>query len=468
MKKLSKAIISAIVLISMLFMTFIPSSANSRAQEWYGRDGNGVIIVGDNVPIEVTSELLTFDIPTLPYAKYSNSETFLAYDSKVTAQYTFHNPTDMTITATLLFPFGTFPEYGKGYDSLDKYGVKVNGEKIDVELKHTPYIGDFDAEKDSSLISDDFVTDDFYHPDLTVTKYSYEIGGSKAASESFHIRLSGLNSNQLPVHYHGNLGSYIDTKTGDYYFSNSTTKVGESKTVHFYVFGDPLNQLPDAYWSKANGPDPATEVERYVKFLGTETTTLKDFINNECTNDSVSEVDWYNACIARFKECEVNAKGKRALRNLSLGSLLRWYRYEITIEPGESIINEVTAPMYPVISAWNKPITYEYSYLLSPASNWASFGSLDIVINTPYEMVNCNLVEFTKTESGYRLVRDGLPTENGDVVELFFVLENDGNTPLNEPKPRKSSGFWSSIANFFSNIWSAITSFFARIFNLSK
>ena len=124
--------------------------------------------------------------------------------------------------------------------------------------------------------------------------------------------------------------------------------------------------------------------------------------------------------------------------------------------------------MYPEISAWNRPITYEYTYLLSPASNWASFGTLDIVINTPYEMVSSNLGEFTKTDSGYRLVRDGLPTKNGEVVELFFVLENDGTTSLNEPKPRNSGGFWNSIANFFSNIWSAITDFFARIFNSSK
>ena len=45
----------------MVFITFIPSSANSRAQEWYGRDANGVVFVGDDVPIEVTDLLFILE-----------------------------------------------------------------------------------------------------------------------------------------------------------------------------------------------------------------------------------------------------------------------------------------------------------------------------------------------------------------------------------------------------------------------
>lgn len=72
MKKHTKITIAILTLILMLPTIFaIPTSANSRAQEWYGRDANGVVFVGDDVPIEVTHELLTFDIPTLPYASYS-------------------------------------------------------------------------------------------------------------------------------------------------------------------------------------------------------------------------------------------------------------------------------------------------------------------------------------------------------------------------------------------------------------
>ena len=142
--KRNQKIIAAICLLILIPCFIIPSSANSRAQVWFGTDGNGVLVLGDEVPIEVTSELLTFDVPTLPYATYRDAETFLAYDSKVTAEYTFYNPTDMTITATLLFPFGTYPEYARGLgintslDSdiyLNKYGVKVNGEDVETNIR---------------------------------------------------------------------------------------------------------------------------------------------------------------------------------------------------------------------------------------------------------------------------------------------------------------------------------------------
>lgn len=466
MKKQTKVIIAIALLMAMFPLMLVPASANSRAQEWYGRDANGVVFVGDNVPIEVTSELLTFDIPTLPYASYRDAETFLAYNSRVTAEYTFHNPTDMTITATLLFPFGTTPEYYKIYDSisgerlivedLSQYGVMVNNENVESTLRHSAIIGDFSSEEDSSRLLDEFIEDDFYHPNLTVTKYSYEIGGSQAASESFSIRLTGLNDNQRPVNYSGNIGSHIDTDTGDFILTKSAIREGETETVYFYVFGEPLTELPDASWKKANGSNPSTDVERYIKYLGHETTTLKEFIQKECPHDNISEIDWYNACIAEMKDCEVNAKGKTAIRHMYLGYLMRWYEYEITLEPGENITNTVIAPMYPEIVAWDRPIEYDYTYLLSPASNWAEFGTLDIVINTPYEMIDCNVQGFEKTDSGYRLVRSGLPTDEEGAIDLFFTLENDGKTPLNQPARNIGESILERVLGFFKLIFMGI------------
>lgn len=161
MKKRTKVLIAAISLLTMLPLCIIPASANSRAQEWYGTDASGTIVIGDDVPIEVTSELLTFDIPTLPYASYRDAESFIAYDSRVTAEYTFYNPTDMTVTATLLFPFGKYPEYAKRTSAgniisdvhLDKYGVTVNGQAVEAKIRHTlstSYDGKFNTDAEFS------------------------------------------------------------------------------------------------------------------------------------------------------------------------------------------------------------------------------------------------------------------------------------------------------------------------------
>lgn len=84
-------------------------------------------------------------------------------------------------------------------------------------------------------------------------------------------------------------------------------------------------------------------------------------------------------------------------------------------------------------------------------------------------MVECNLSGFEKTENGYRLVREGLPSDQNEVTDLLFILENDGNTPLNEPKKQaESKKLFNRIADFFSNIFKAITRFFERIINLFK
>lgn len=435
-------IIALICLLLMIPCFMLPISANSRAQEWQGTDGNGVIFADGDVPIEVTRELLTFDINTLPYATYRDEETFLAYDSKVTAEYTFHNPTDMTVTATLLFPFGTYPEYYHGSNDTDKYGVMVNGEKIDATLRHSNFNDDFDAENDAGQLQDDYITDDVYSPDATVTKYTYEIG-SKATSDSFNIRLTDLTESQIPFTYQGNLGSYRDTKNGDFVFSNHSTKAGERTTVSFYVIGEPLSKLPEAYWETN---DDSTE-GRYASFLGTETTALIDFLKAQRYDDRISDVDWYNSCIEQMKSLEVVYKGQRAIRFLSFFSVLRWYEYEITIEPGESITNTVVAPLYPRIDAWNKPIKYNYTYYLSPAECWADFGELEILINCPYTMLETNIEGFEKTESGYKYVGQGLPTKEGKAVDLTFTLEGD-DTPLHQPAGDFATAFWEGFMQF--------------------
>ena len=79
---------------------------------------------------------------------------------------------------------------------------------------------------------------------------------------------------------------------------------------------------------------------------------------------------------------------------------MRWYEYEITIAPKESIVNTVTAPIYPEIDLNYEPDIYSYTYLLSPASTWASFGEIEIVINTPFYITDNTIDCFEKKANG--------------------------------------------------------------------
>ena len=83
----------------------------------------------------------------------------------------------------------------------------------------------------------------------------------------------------------------------------------------------------------------------------------------------------------------------------------------------QTIVNTVTAPIYPSIKGDYEPAIFEYTYLLSPANTWKEFGNLDIVINTPYYLIKNSIEGFEYKNPGYELHLTGLPEE-----ELVFTL----------------------------------------------
>jgi len=110
---------------------------------------------------------------------------------------------------------------------------------------------------------------------------------------------------------------------------------------------------------------------------------------------------------------------------------MRWYEYEISVGPGERIVNTVTAPIYPDIDSRYEPPVFEYTYLLSPAQTWAEFGNLDIVVNTPYYMTVSGPEGFQYNNPGYELHLTGLPEG-----ELTFTLCAE-----KEPKAPSAMGY---------------------------
>ena len=106
---------------------------------------------------------------------------------------------------------------------------------------------------------------------------------------------------------------------------------------------------------------------------------------------------------------------------------MRWYEYELEFAPGETLVNRVEAPIYPEIDMGYTPALHTYTYLLSPASTWKSFGSLDVIINTPFYVIGGE--GFTETENGYAKSFDGLP-EGELVFSLASSPEVEGPSPF--------------------------------------
>ncbi|MBR3707276.1 MAG: hypothetical protein IKM19_09905 [Firmicutes bacterium] len=400
--------------------------ANSAQTSWEGQNRAGIIITDETCPLIVESELLTFDVQEFPENYYRSKEEYLSYQGKVTAEYTFHNPADYQVTATLAFPFGNEPDYAYDHNpdtevrerntDTGKYDITVNGEKISSQLRHTfSYrYGQFDLEKDLPRLSDGYVKDSFYSPDMPVTKYIYEVTG--VDKETYNSACTAFvwtaASYKSRIFLENNNGYQIMPEGARL---SSWTDEGEEKVI--YIIGD-IPSSPVEWKIYENGACEK-EIPGEVILKDTVNMTMKDFTLT-CWNEEtgVSESDWYNAVISQFNLRD-DGKGILSLDTyLDVSDdLMRWYKYDITFGPGETIVNTVTAPIYPAIDGGGKVPVYGYEYLLSPASTWADFGKLDIVINTPHYMLDSSLKGFEKTESGYALSMDGLPEG-----ELEFTL----------------------------------------------
>lgn len=427
---------------AMLFA--VTALANSAQTFWEGTDAVGAIVVDENSPIVVEKEDLTFDLQTFPGLDNAGDGDLSAYTGSVTAEYTFYNPSDYTVTAKLLFPFGGTPYYGVRLDYndgnsladalLEKYGVRVNGQQIGAKLRHTyaDYFHQFELEEDLARLSDGYAEDDFYSPELNVTKYTYRIYGftdSANASETVCVLLN-VDPEKTSVYLEDCSGmkTVEEGILAEVSCSQGAWNDDGGRNFDLYVIGEPLETMPE--WTVYASGSEEEPMDASFEILSTETMSFLEFALLERDGGSeVSESDWYNAFVFLLNQCDTG----HGLVDTSYGaefdqSFQRWYEYEITLEPGERIVNAVTAPMYPSVQTDYEPDVFIYTYLVSPAKTWAEFGELNIYINTPSYLTESSLEGFEKTESGYALHLDGLPEG-----ELEFLL-------CSEEDPKRDQG----------------------------
>ncbi len=451
-RKIKKSLIA----ISLCFLSLFGANsqtvfANSAQTHFEGIDSTGAIITDAESPIIVEKEVLTFDVQSLMPTYFSTAEEYFAYDAKVTAEYTFYNPSEITGTAKLLFPFGNKPHQADYYydhekgetvmiDDTEKYEITVNGNPIEKKVRHTlTGGGQFELEQDLSLICDGFAPDDFYSPDLLVTRYYFQISGvdmqkNKAACVAFDSP-KGDSDHRI----------YMPDQSSSHLQKDGEIRIGawvqdNGWKFEIYVFGNAIRNMPNWKLYKDGGLEDGEEISGKVELLkdGTTTMTFKEFaLSNREEGEPVSDSDWYNAILAAIKSNEkLSAYSIASLNGYRYNfksHLMRWYEYEIVFKPHERIVNRVIAPLYPSINLGYEPAIYGYTYLLSPAKTWKSFGPLEIVINTPYIMTQSSLKGFEKTESGYKLNLSGLPDG-----ELEFTLSTSEN-PVKKISPYKGA-----------------------------
>ena len=422
----------SIVVILLCFP--LSGSANSAPRYWNGVTASGIFITEGECPLIVENEILTLELIEFPENDYTNAESFLQYNGKVTAEYYFYNPTDYTVNTTLVFPYGNLPDYSYIYDSsgkhipiidTDKYDITVNGTHIDKTTRYTYSNStwyEFSIEDGLNSLSDGYIDDELLTFETPVTLYSYTLNCKESNPKNVRITATFECDNTKTIFY-------VKSRYGGFSFSEDKGKISigadDDGTIEVYFIGEAPDGDFDWQLTRFNGDEVDGEVifnkDKIQKM------TFEEYVFANYNSDSgIMRHDWYNAALCYFKD-DYKANERGYFDTSFTKHLMRWYEYELTLEPGERIVNCVTAPIYPDIDGEYEPEIYTYTYLLSPASKWASFGKLNINVNTPYYLIDSEL-SFTKTEEGYTLSLDGLP-EN----ELVFTLSESES-----PEERKS------------------------------
>ena len=323
-----------------------------------------------------------------------------------------------------MFPFGYYPEYGpeeydeenqvyKRIDDTAKFDIKINDKEIKKNLRHSLYYSDFDFDihKEMSFLIDGYIKDDFYSPELPVTKYVYEI--SEVDKKLYNREVARI---EIPA-FDGKRRYYLEQSYGFTTNDKGNTRMDinaeNGKEIELYVMGEPVKDLPKWKFYESSSNE-SKEIKGEIKLKSTSKMTFKEFaLTSYDKGGQILESDWYNIIVELYKQATAENSGAIFISVYDTGerlkSLLRWYEYEITLAPGEKITNTIEAPMYPTIDEEYDPDIYRYNYLLSPASTWAKFGNLNVDINTPFFMTENNQSGFTKTQKGYNFKANGLP-----------------------------------------------------------
>ena len=123
-------------------------------------------------------------------------------------------------------------------------------------------------------------------------------------------------------------------------------------------------------------------------------------------------VDWYNLVAEYFRNSDI-FRGTRTFVADSLNVVedyvLQWFVYELSVPSGATVTNTVRAPLFVGINIGYSHPVYNVEYLLSPASCWAEFGTLDITVNTDLYMLDFGSLGFAKADGCYTVHFEGLP-----------------------------------------------------------
>ena len=417
-----------LLVIIMMPMAITPAYAFDDYPDYIedGTDAKGIMARGSG-EVYVAKESFEFNILNLPSMSGTNEK----YKSRLTTKYTLVNPTDKDASFKIDIPINETIEYS----ALTKYNYKfyLNGEKITPVERSSfkeNYNSLFDEARDLALLADDYIYDDFFNNEATVTKYTVKVEGATETDPANLQMTMHFPKEDMGVRYLLINSSQIIKEISDEAeeFDLTLTRM-ENGSYEVYLIGKPYEEMPSWTLYDAN-KQPA---EGSATMVENGTLSFSELVySSKIYQTDISDMDWYNMVVSDFMLARENnhfVGNLSAHKSQYLNNTWLWYEIEVSIKAGESIDLTLEQPVYPTVDTEYDSYTYEFGALISSMPH-ASTASIEVKVNTEYYLIDCS-TDGNATEGGYQF-----SFENASEVEegrfSFTLCESQNPTKPKE------------------------------------
>ncbi len=416
-----KKLLISILTVAFLSIMTVPVCANSAPSYWEAYPYSEILAIDKSSPITVNKEYLIYDFSRVEVEPENFSRTPTA---QVTAEYEMSNPTSQSMSVQMAFPLVS------SLAKLDISNIKIKVDDVSIPFEIYPSI---DEVNESGSSENGFRYDGF-----DISRGEVEYPGPNVNREGTLYRCSVQTDEEEPL----NLEACFNAD------SQKTRLIGKNFNSVSYTEGE--STCLGARFQKDNGREPEililgedsgltfkvmtedgkeADPKRYHLKISSDTVDIETYLLHEVDKsfgDVVEEIDdkqlmsiymsqiWQQGLDTGYTFLEDVLSSIQMERVITL-------IYEVDFPADSTRIVRVGYQTDGTMDGREtKTPKYSYTYLLSPAKNWAAFGELNIKIITPKEapfIINSSINFENNGQYLYSATLDGLPDS-----ELDFTL----------------------------------------------
>lgn len=409
----------------------VAASAGIAPPYYQGSQGSG-IVSQTQTAVNVASEILTFRIDSLPKGEFGTAEDF--FGATMTAEYRLQNVSSEDVKLRLFFPVGTTTDYLSSLPDGSLCTITAGGEGVETIMRYTycadeenaKFYGTYDV---MDAIPKNDYDESVYAHDMNVYIYRYAVSIPETETSTGYFHFSyDCNTRKTQVVNLSGMGSFIRNGRG---YSECALPTGMKSEVTVVAFGEAPDDIRTevclSWYDGECVPGAQIEAEE-IRTLTYEEWALSMY-ELACETAPMSETDWYNVVSEIMADgtylsyLPVTDRGGESF----VDCLRCWCEYEITVPANGTLVNTVSAPVFPTYMGGSRSL-WAFDYDLSSDQCWAGFGEIAIHIETDY-LLEESALSFTKREGGYTFTMDGLPM--GDLS--FTLAETEDGATVYDP-----------------------------------